>query len=103
MTTDATTPPEGDFARLIDEQLELAAAKLPALEPAVVHPSPEDHDELPLPHPTLEDVLLGKAEASAQMLDELAALEAAPELSEEELARQALADGGGDADPATPE
>lgn len=102
MTTDATLP-EGDFSRIIDEQLELAAAKLPALEPTAVHPSPEDHDELPLPHPTLEDVLLGKAEASVQMLDEWAALEAAPELSDEELARQALADGGSDADPATPE
>jgi len=37
------------------------------------------------------------------MLEEIAALEAAPELSEEELARQALADGGADGDPATPE
>lgn len=97
------TPPEGNFAKLIDEQLELAAAKLPALEPAVVHPSPEDHDEVAAAHPTLEDVLLGKAAATPEMLEELAALEAAPELSEEELARQALADGGGDADPATPE
>ncbi|HSV68884.1 MAG TPA: hypothetical protein VLI72_02130 [Methylibium sp.] len=97
------TPPDGNFAKLIDEQLELAAAKLPALAPAVVHPSPEDHDEVRAPHPTLEDVLLGKADATPEMLDELAALEAAPELSDEELARQALAHGGGDADPATPE
>jgi hypothetical protein len=97
------TSADGNFARLVDEQLELAAAKLPALEPAVVHPSPEDHDEVPLPHPTLEDVLLGKAEPTPQMLEELAALEAAPELSEDELARQALADGGADADTATPE
>ena len=58
---------------------------------------------MPVPHPTLEDVLLGKAEPTPQMLEELAALEAAPELSEEELARQALADGGADADTATPE
>ena len=58
---------------------------------------------MPAPHPTLEDVLLGKAEPTPEMLEELAALEAAPELSEEELARQALADGGEDADPATPE
>ncbi|HKX93540.1 MAG TPA: hypothetical protein VJM48_02470 [Methylibium sp.] len=102
MTPDDTSA-DGNFARLVDEQLELAAAKLPALEPAVVHPSPEDHDEVPLPHPTLEDVLLGKAEPTPQMLEELAALEAAPELSEDELARQALADGGADADAATPE
>jgi hypothetical protein len=97
------TSADGNFARLVDEQLELAAAKLPALEPTAVHPSPEDHDEVPVPHPTLEDVLLGKAEPTPQMLEELAALEAAPELSEEELARQALADGGADADTATPE
>ena len=97
------TSVDGNFARLVDEQLELAAAKLPALEPTAVHPSPEDHDEVPVPHPTLEDVLLGKAEPTPQMLEELAALEAAPELSEEELARQALADGGADADTATPE
>jgi hypothetical protein len=37
------------------------------------------------------------------MLEELAMLQAAPELSEQELARQALADGGADNDPSTPE
>jgi hypothetical protein len=37
------------------------------------------------------------------MLVELAALQSAPPLSDEELARQALADGGADRDPATPE
>lgn len=84
------TPRNGDFGKLIDEQLELAAAKLPALAPAVVHPSPEDHDEIAAPHPTLEDVLLGNAEATPEMLEELAALDSAPELSEEELVRQAL-------------
>lgn len=98
-TTD--TPHEGDFSKLIDQQLELAAARLPALDRTVVHPSPEDHDEITVAHPTLEDVLLGNAEPTPEMLDELAALESAPELSEEELARQALAHGGGDA--STPE
>lgn len=97
--------PETDnaFTRLLDEQLNLAASKLPALEPAVVHPSPVDHDERPGPHATLEDVLLGHAQASPEMLQELAALELEPPLSEEELARQALADGGADGDPGTPE
>ena len=94
---------DGPFTKLIDEQLELAAAKLPALEPASVHPSPADHEELQSPHATFEDVLLGNAEASPEMLEELAALEAAPELSDEELTRQALADGGADSDPTTPE
>jgi hypothetical protein len=97
------TPHEGEFAKLIDEQLELAAAKLPALAPTVVHPSPADHEERKAAHPTFEDVLLGNAEATPAMLEELAALQAAPELSEEELARQALADGGADNDPSTPE
>ena len=97
MTHD-TTPPEGEFAKLVDEQLELAAARIPALTPAAVHPSPVDHEERPSPHTSFEDVLLGNAEASPEMLEELAALQAAPALSEEELARQALA--GGDTDTA---
>jgi len=99
----AATPPEGTLNRLLDEQLELAAAKLPALAPAVAHPSPADHEEVKTAHTRLEDVLLGNAAASPEMLDELAALEAAPELTEDELARQALADGGADGDPKTPE
>ena len=37
------------------------------------------------------------------MLEELAALQDAPALSEDELARQALADGGADGDPSSPE
>lgn len=98
-----TAPSDSNIARLVDEQLELAAAKLPALNPAIVHPDPEDHEEQASAHPTLEDVLLGKAEPTPEMLETLAVLNAAPELSEEELARQALADGGADADPATPE
>jgi hypothetical protein len=81
----------GELAKIIDEQLELAAARLPALEPALVHPSPVDHEERLTAHANFEDVMLGNAEATPEMLEELAALDAAPELSEEELARQALA------------
>ncbi len=94
-------PPEGEFNKLVDEQLELAAAKLPVLTP--VHPSPVDHEERQVAHANIEDLLLGNAEATPEMLEELAALQAAPELSEEELARQALADGGADGDTSTPE
>ena len=97
------TPPGGDFSKLVDEQLELAAARIPALEPAVVHPSPVDHEERRASHASFEDVLLGNAQPSPEMLEELAALQAAPDLSEEELARQALASGGADNDPSTPE
>jgi hypothetical protein len=105
-TAPSETPPseDGTFTKLVDEQLELAAAKLPPLaSPLARHPSPADHAERKAPHPTLEDVLLGNAEAPPEMADELAALEAASDLQEEELARQALADGGGDGDPSTPE
>jgi hypothetical protein len=100
-----TTPaPAGGIARLLDEQLELAATRIPALAPEAVHPSPLDHEENPAPHADGEAVLLGQAAATPEMAEELAALEAeAPPLSDEELERQALADGGGDADPATPE
>jgi len=99
------TQPSTDNAltRLVDEQLDLAASKLPALEPSVLHPSPVDHEESRAAHATLEDVLLGHAQATPEMLQELAALESAPPLSDEELARQALAHGGADNDPSTPE
>ena len=107
MTRDPTPAtddtPGSEFTKLIDEQLELAAAKLPALTPTVVHPSPVDHEERLTAHANFEDVLLGNAEPTPEMLEELAALQAAPELSEEELARQALADGGADSDTSTPE
>ena len=76
MTPD-DTPHEGEFSKLIDEQLELAAAKIPALEPAAVHPSPVDHEERKAAHANFEDVLLGNAQPSPEMLEELAALEAA--------------------------
>lgn len=95
------TPPEGSFTKLVGEQLELAVVRLPVLSP--VHPSPVDHEEVKAAHADIEDVLLGKAEVTPEMLEELAALQDAPGLSEEELARQALADGGADSDPATPE
>lgn len=98
----SATPDDGNFSRLIDEQLQLAAARLPALHPGDVHPVPGDHDEIATAHPTLEDVLLGRAEPTPQMLEELVAFGAGPAFSDEELARQALSGNGGDGEPATP-
>ena len=51
----------------------------------------------------IEEVLLGHEAPEAALLEELAALENAAPLSDEELDRQALEAGGGDADPDTPE
>ena len=100
----STTPPsDGSLGKLLVEQLELAASRIPVLDPQAVHPSPVDHDERTAAHASFEDVVLGKALATPEMLEELAALENAPALSDEELARQALADGGADGDPSTPE
>ena len=93
-SADPLVPPVGDIARLVDEQLELAVAKLPAMPSVDRHPSPIDHDELARAHASLEDVLLGNAQASPEVLDEWRALQSAPALSDEELARQALAKGG---------
>jgi hypothetical protein len=91
MTTPHDHSVTGELAKIIDEQLELAVARLPALEPALVHPSPVDHEERLAAHANFEDVMLGNADATPEMLEELAALEAAPELSDDDLASQALA------------
>lgn len=102
-TPAAPTPADGEIAKLVDEQLELAASRIPALEPGTVHPSPLDHEERQAPHADFEAVLLGQAEATPEMIEELAALENAAPLPDDELARQALESGGGDGDPRTPE
>jgi hypothetical protein len=100
------SPTEADeddgLGRIVDEQIELAAAKLPPLAPGLVHPSPADHAER-AGNATLDEVLLGNVPVPAELLDDLAASQAAAPLTEEELARQALSDGGADGDPATPE
>jgi hypothetical protein len=97
MQNSTSVPPEGELAKLIDEQLEIAASRLGALDPARVHPSPVDHEERTTAHATFEDVMLGNAEPTPEMLEELKVLEAAGELSEEELARQAMGEGPGPA------
>lgn len=91
----------GDFGRWIEEKSEAVKAELaekfpPATSgPGAVHP--ETSAQL------IEEVLLGHEPAGEALLEELATEDSVPPLSDEELARQALADGGTDADPATPE
>jgi len=97
------TPKDGDFGKWVDEKSE--ALKYELGEKFPVPPTTLDSSS---PHPEtsrqkLEEVLLEHEEPSPEFLEEVAALEHAPPLSDEELARQALAAGGGDNDPSTPE
>ena len=96
-------PKDGDFAHWVDEKSE--ALKFELGEKFPVPPtalqSPSVHVETG--QQKLEEVLLEHEEPTEAFLEELAALEQAPPLSDEELARQALAAGGDDGDSATPE
>ena len=44
MTQADEAPQDGELAKLINQQLALAASRLPALAPDAVHPSPVDHE-----------------------------------------------------------
>ncbi len=102
-SADDPVPAEGEFAHWVDEKSEALKFRLgesfqvPA--PALASPSP--HRETGAQN--LEEVLLEHESASPALLEELAALNAAPPLAEEELDRQALEDGGADGDRSTPE
>ena len=101
--SNSNTPKDGDFANWVDEKSE--ALKFELGEKFPVPPTVLDSDS---PHPEtgrqkLEEVLLEHEEPTTEFLEEIAALEQAPPLSDEELARQALEAGGGDNDPSTPE
>jgi len=101
--SDSNNPKDGDFAHWVEEKS--AALKFELGEkfpvPPTVLASPSVHVETG--RQKLEEVLLEHEAPSEEFLEELAALEEAPPLSEEELAQQALAAGGADADPGTPE
>lgn len=97
------TPKDGDFANWVDAQAEALKFELGEkfpVPPTELH-SPSVHVETG--RQKLEEVLLEHEEPTAEFLEELQALEAAPPLSDEELARQALEAGGGDGDAGTPE
>ena len=99
--TASQTPPANDFVRWVEEKSDAVMADIgdkfpPATSgPAALHA--ETYTQ------RIEEVLLGHEPPDDALLEELAALEDAPPLSDEELARQALESGGADADPATPE
>ncbi|HAL39123.1 MAG TPA: hypothetical protein DCP03_13850 [Polaromonas sp.] len=101
--SNSNTPRDGDFAHWVDEKSQ--ALKFELGEKFPVPPtalgSPSVHIETG--RQKLEEVLLEHEAPSEEFLEELAALEEAPPLSDEELAQQALAAGGADGDNSTPE
>ena len=101
--SNSNTPKDGDFAHWFEEKSE--ALKFELGEKFPVPPttlmSPSVHIETG--RQKLEEVLLEHEEPTQEFLDELAALEVAPPLTDEELAQQALAAGGEDGDKGTPE
>ncbi len=101
--SNSNTPKDGDFAHWVDEKSEALkfelGEKFPV--PSTALHSPSVHVETG--NQKLEEVLLEHEAPTEEFLEELAALEKAPPLSDEELARQALAAGGADSDSATPE
>lgn len=100
---DSTTPKEGDFASWVEEKSEALKFELGEkfpVPPTELH-SPSVH--LETGRQKLEEVLLEHEEPTPELLEELNALKNAAPLSDEELARQALAAGGADGDAATPE
>ncbi|MES2979011.1 MAG: hypothetical protein V4731_11355 [Pseudomonadota bacterium] len=102
-SSNSETPEQGELSHWIDEKSEALKFRLGEefpVPPTVLH-SPSVHVETS--RQTLEEVLLEHESPSPELLDELAALENAPPLSDEELARQALDAPGSDGDPSTPE
>lgn len=101
--SNSNTPKDGDFANWVDQKAEALKFELGEkfpVPPSELH-SPSVHVETGLQK--LEEVLLEHEEPTEEFLEELRALEGAPPLSDEELARQALEAGGRDGDAATPE
>lgn len=98
-------PKDGDFASLVEEKALLALAALPEAHPnpALSHAGEAEPVVDAEPHQTIEDVLMDGEEPTEEFLESMRARAELPPLTEEELAAQALASGGGDGDPGTPE
>ena len=94
-------PPSNDFVRWVEEKSDAVMADLSERFPPATSGPQAVHAETSSQR--IEEVLMGHEQPKDALLDELAALENAPPLSDDELEKQALDDGGGDADPATPE
>ena len=101
--TSSDTPKNGDFANWVEGKSEALKFELGEKFPVTateLH-SPSVHVETGKQN--LEEVLLGHEAPGDAFLEELADLQDAPPVSDEELARQALEAGGADGDSSTPE
>ena len=102
-SSNSEDPKDGDFASWVDEKAEALKFELGEkfpVPPTELH-SPSVHVETT--QQKLEEVLLEHEAPTQAFLDELHALEVAPQLSDEELTRQALEAGGADNTSNTPE
>ncbi|MEO8012651.1 hypothetical protein [Polaromonas sp.] len=99
--TASQTPPANDFVRWVEEKSDAVMSDLGDKFPPATSGPEALHAETYTQR--IEEVLLGHEPPDEALLEELAALEEAPPLSDEELDRQALESGGADADPTTPE
>lgn len=99
--TASQTPPANDFVRWVEEKSDAVMADLGDKFPPATSGLDALHAETQTQR--IEEVLLGHEPPDDALLEELAALEDAPPMSDEELDRQALESGGADADPTTPE
>lgn len=100
---DSQSPKVGNFAAWVDEKTEALKFELGEkfpVPPIELH-SPSVHVETT--QQKLEEVLLEHEAPTEAFLEELHALEEAPQLSDDELSRQALEAGGADGDSNTPE
>ena len=101
MNASTTPPASNDFVRWVEEKSDAMLADLGDKFPPATSGSQALQAETTSQR--IEEVLLGHEAAGDDLLEEIAALEDIPPLSEEELTKQALSDGGADADPSTPE
>lgn len=96
-------PPDGELAHWLDEKTEALKFRLGEVfaVPPTALACPSVH--LETSEQDIEEVLLEHEAPGPEFLEELAALQNAPPLLDEELSRQALEDGGADRDRSTPE
>lgn len=101
--TSSETPKGGDFAHWVDEKSEALKFELGEKFPVPPTVLVSNSVYAETGQQKLEEVLLEHEQPTQAFLEEVAALEEAAPLSDEELDRQALAAGGADGDSSTPE